>query len=816
MKIQRPTTSFSEANYAFREGDYAKAIKLYELCEKKTPELKTAIQFNSNLALKRFTQENHKTQFKRKSVDVTPLNHLRQDNEDGKYWISLDNDPYFQLSFDSELPLNAGWYCIDMIIDSSKKENVARFYLDYGDGYSQANSLRIPYKKQSLVTRIFYADKPMNAVRFDPKEATGRFAIDALQWRSITEDDALSLMTIQLANQNSANEYIGEVKLLRELRLEANHSNIDLINLITGKYNEIFERIPETGSYNDWIENLEKLSLPSSDEVTLAIEGFKQKPLISIIVPTYNTDAVFLRECIESVIEQSYPEWELCIADDASTKPHVKEILRHYQKQDKRIKVVFRPKNGHISQASNSALKLAKGKFVALLDHDDILSHHALFYIVDEINRHPNAQIFYSDEDKLDPQGNRVEPHFKSDWNPDLLYAQNYLSHLGVYRRSLIEEIGSFRRGVEGSQDYDLLLRCLPRVLPAQIIHIPRILYHWRTVEGSTALSSDGKSYTTDAGIKALTDHFATENPAVCIEPGPVPNTYRTKWPLPAKLPLVSLLIPTRDRKSLTEVAVRSILEKSTYINFEIIILDNGSVEHETMQFFKQIQLEDERVRVLRYDHPFNYSAINNFGARHAKGEIIGLINNDVEVINDDWLAEMVSHAVRPDIGCVGSKLYYSDDTIQHAGVICSLGGVAGHSHKHFDRKHPGYFYRLLLPQNISAVTAACLLIRKEIFWQVNGLDEENLEVAFNDVDFCLKVRSAGFRNIWTPYAELYHYESISRGAEDTPEKILRFQKEVMFMKNKWGSALQFDPFYNQNLTKDREDFSITNTYYEI
>jgi GT2 family glycosyltransferase len=809
MTLQRPTTSFSEANNALREGNYLKAIKLYELCEKKTPELKNAIQFNSKLALKRFIQENHSSRPKSNTVGLIPLNQLQQDSEDEKYWLSLGDDPHFQLSFDSELSLKAGWYRIDLIIDSSKEKNLARVYLDYGDSYSEANSLRVPYQKNTLTTRVFHARMPINSIRLDPKEVEGRFAIKAIQWNNISEEDALQLMTSQLAWHNLDNEYIEEAKLLGELQLEACHNNVDITDLITHKYNQLFEQIPETVDYKNWIEHFEKPSLPSADETAATIENFKQKPLISIIVPTYNTDAVYLRECIDSVIEQSYSNWELCIADDASPKPHVKEILKHYQKSDKRIKVVFRPKNGHISQASNSALKLAKGEFVALLDHDDALPKHALFYMVDAINSNPDAQIFYSDEDKLDLQGVRVDPHFKSDWNPDLFYFQNYVSHLGVYKRSLLNRIKGFRTGVEGSQDQDLLLRCLQQVNNSQIVHIPRILYHWRIVEGSTALASGEKSYTTEAGVKALRDYFSKVNPKVQIDAGQIPNTYRTRWPLPDSNPKVSLLIPTRDRLSLTEVAVRSILEKTIYSNYEIIILDNGSVEPATLAFFEAIQIEDTRVKVLRYDYPFNYSAINNFGVEHSDGEIIGLINNDVEVINAEWLSEMVSHAVRPDIGCVGAKLYYSNNTIQHAGVVLGIGGVANHAHKHFEKNSPGYYARLYGSQNYSAVTAACLLIRKKIYLDVEGLDEKNLTVAFNDVDFCLKVRSAGYRNLWTPHAELYHHESVSRGTEDTPEKMQRFTAEVEFMQSKWGSQLLQDPYYNPNLTNTLDNFSL-------
>lgn len=578
--------------------------------------------------------------------------------------------------------------------------------------------------------------------------------------------------------------------------------------LVLRKYNSLFEK-SHAVAYDDWITQVEAPSLPSESEVKSRLAALKKHPLISVVMPVYNTDAEYLRSCLDSVLMQSYPRWELCIADDASPKQHVRSILEEYQSKDKRIKVVFRQRNGHISAASNSALSLATGGYVALLDHDDELSEHALLFMVEAINQNPKAKVLYSDEDKIDGDGWRSDPHFKSDWNPDLFYSNNYVSHLGVYRRSLLKKIGGFRVGVEGSQDQDLLLRCLPHVKSQEIVHVPRVLYHWRTVEGSTALASGEKSYTTAAGVKALTDYFSEVNPAVRINSAALPNTYRVHWPIPDPSPLVSLLIPTRDKRELTETCVRSILDKTTYTNFEILILDNGSVEKETLDFFKQIQREDKRVRVLRYDHPFNYSAINNFGVRHTRGTVIGLINNDIEVISPEWLYEMVSHAMRPDIGCVGAKLYYDNGQLQHAGVILGIGGVANHSHKNFERHAHGYFGRLKLVQNLSAVTAACLLVRREIYEKVGGLDEENLRVAFNDVDFCLKVREAGFRNLWTPYSELYHHESISRGNEDTPEKKERFNGEVSFMKKKWGVALESDPFYNINLTKNREDFSL-------
>lgn len=566
--------------------------------------------------------------------------------------------------------------------------------------------------------------------------------------------------------------------------------------------------LPQAGidPYQAWINEHEAESF---SEIMQGLKSFSKTPLISIAVPVYNPDKALLAACIESVLAQSYENWELCLADDKSTKKHVREVLEAYQEKDDRIKVVFREKNGHISEASNSALELATGEWTALLDHDDLLQQHALFYVVKALNENSEASFIYSDEDKIDEEGNRTDPHFKSDWNPDLLYSQNYVSHLGVYQTDIVKRIGGFRKGYEGSQDYDLLLRYSREIDQANVVHIPRVLYHWRMVEGSTALASGGKSYTTDAGIKALQDHFAALGKKVKVQQGKHANIYKVDWAIEND-PLVSLIIPTYNGRDITKQAIDSILDKSTYQNFEILLVDNNSDDSEALAYFDEIN-QHPKVTLLKYPHPFNYSAINNFAASKAKGSILGLINNDVEVITPEWLTEMVSHAQREDIGCVGAMLYYDNDTIQHAGVIIGLGSVAGHSHKYFPRNHHGYFSRLNIVQNLSAVTAACLLVRKEVFEQVQGLNENDLTIAFNDVDFCLKVQKAGYRNLWTPYAELYHYESISRGAEDNPEKIARFNKEMEYMKSTWGTDTGYDVCYSPNLTISREDFSVGN-----
>jgi GT2 family glycosyltransferase len=566
---------------------------------------------------------------------------------------------------------------------------------------------------------------------------------------------------------------------------------------------------PGYNSYAEWLSRNEAPEEIDSDNLGRQIASMKNPPVISVAMPVFNTKAEWLREAIDSVRNQIYPHWELCIADDASIAPHVRDILEHYCALDSRIQIIYRPEGGHISAASNSALGLATGDFVALLDHDDVLSEHALYHVAAALQRNPDAMILYSDEDKLAEDGSRTEPHFKSDWNPELFFTQNYLSHLGVYRTQLLRSIGGFRKGLEGSQDHDLVLRCLPQIESSAIHHIPKVLYHWRAISGSTALNASAKSYADDARHQALKDYFESVGIPVKVGPGLIANTAKIQYMIQKPEPLVSLLIPTRDRLELIEPCVKSILDKTDYPHFEILILDNASVEPETLRFFQSIQSEDARVRVLRDERPFNFSAINNLGIEHANGAIVGLVNNDIEVIHPEWLTEMVSLCIQEGVGCVGAKLYYPNDTLQHAGVILGIKGVANHSHNKHSRHHDGYFGRLRVPQALSAVTAACLVVKKEVYLQAGGMNEEDLTVAFNDVDFCLKVRALGYRNVWTPYAELYHFESLSRGSEDTPEKKARFAKEVAYMKSKWGPALLDDPFYNPNLTLDEEDFSL-------
>ncbi len=564
---------------------------------------------------------------------------------------------------------------------------------------------------------------------------------------------------------------------------------------------------PPPNTYAAWVAAYDTLTPDDADHIRAKLAGLKKRPLISILMPTYNTPEKWLVTAIESVRRQIYENWELCIADDASREPHVRKILERYQKKDPRIKVVIRESNGHISAASTSALALAHGEFIALLDHDDEIRPHALACVALELDAHPNADLIYSDEDKIDENGHRYDHYFKPDWNPDLFLVQNYVSHLGVYRTLLVREVGGFRMGYEGSQDWDLAMRVVERTAPDRIRHIPKILYHWRSVPGSTAMLIGAKSYATQAAEKVISEHFVRSGIEATISPTKG-SYWRVHYPIPNPAPLVTLVIPTRNRLNVLQPCVESILAKTTYPNFEVLIIDNDSDDAQTLAYLGELGTR-ERCRVVTFSGDFNFSAINNFGVAQTEAPVVGLLNNDLEVIHGDWLDEMVSHALRPDIGCVGAKLYYPDDRIQHAGVILGIGGVAAHAWQTHPRGSAGQAHRNLLQQNLSAVTAACLVIRRGVFLEVGGLEADNLKVAFNDVDFCLKVRAAGFRNLWTPYAELYHHESASRGAEDTLEKRDRFRNEVEYMTGKWGDALVNDPAYNPNLTLTVNDFTL-------
>lgn len=554
--------------------------------------------------------------------------------------------------------------------------------------------------------------------------------------------------------------------------------------------------------YKEWLEK----NMPARQELDRQEKHkFKYAPKISILVPVYNTPETFLRQMIESVQKQTYGNWELCIANANPANEQVKVILKEYTANDARVKVTDVPENEGIAQNTNKALEIADGTFIGLLDHDDGLAENALYEVVKELNKAVDTDVIYTDEDKVSTAMDEYfSPNFKPDFNLDMLRSNNYFCHFFVAKKELIETVGGFRGEYNGAQDYDLFLRCIEKA--ERIAHIPKILYHWRVHQESTADNPLSKMYAYDAGQKAIEQHL--KRCGVTAEVSKTENLgfYRVKYQQEGS-PLVSILIPNKDQKDTLDQCLKSIEARTDYENYEIIIIENNSTEQETFEYYKQIK--NPKIRVIEWKDEFNYSAINNFGVRHAKGEYLLFLNNDIEVINSDWLGEMLSNCQREEVGAVGAKLYYPDNTVQHAGVIVGIGGVAGSVFVGLKRGYTGYMHRASIQQNLSAVTAACMMVKKSVFEEVGGFEEE-LKVAFNDIDFCLKIREKGHLIVYDPYVELYHYESKTRGAEDTTEKIRRFQSEIEYMRSHWSSILKNgDPAYNPNLSLKKWDYSL-------
>jgi glycosyltransferase involved in cell wall biosynthesis len=572
-----------------------------------------------------------------------------------------------------------------------------------------------------------------------------------------------------------------------------------------GLANAVQRASEQSFTYAQWIAKNEPANSSYSGLKVSALTWHTQ-PLVSIIMPTYNSPLNFLAQAIESVKAQVYPHWQLCIADDASSDKRVQAFLEEAAAKDSRISVVLRTQNGHISESSNSALSIAKGEWVALLDHDDLLHPLALYELVKSLQQHPEANIVFSDEDKVDEQGARFGPYFKTDYNPELMWAQNMISHLGCYRKSVLDEVGGFRKGFEGSQDYDLALRVIQRSSASQIVHIPKVLYHWRAITGSTALAPSEKPYAEIASREALKEHMAAICVPAWVGASPeVASMNRVRPELIEPAPLVSILIPTKDRIDLLRQCIDSLQTKSSYPHFEVLVINNNSEKAESFDYFAQ--LKTLGVKVLDYPKPFNFSAINNFAAQHAAGEYLCLMNNDIEIQTPDWMEEMLSFAQLPNAGAVGARLWYpGSGGLQHGGVIVGLGGVAGHAYVGLAKTEKGYFGRPVLHHRCSAVTAACLMIKKSTYFAVNGMDE-GLAVAFNDVDFCLRLGQAGFHCVYTPHAEMTHHESASRGNDLSDANRERFMSEEAFMKSRWGQQLLADPYYSPNLSLDHSDF---------
>ena len=558
--------------------------------------------------------------------------------------------------------------------------------------------------------------------------------------------------------------------------------------------------------YEDWIRE-NRLTDEDRKKIWKQMDALSYRPTFSLIMPVYNTDERWLRRCLDSVMVQLYPDWELCIADDASTDPTVREVLEEYKAKETRIRVVFRRENGHICASSNSALEMATGEFIALLDHDDELAEHALYENAILLNEHQDADMIYSDEDKLGIDGKRHTPFFKPDWSPDTFLSHMYTCHLGVYRTELVRDIGGFRVGYEGSQDYDLVLRLAGKT--EKIYHIPKILYHWRAIPGSTAMNSDSKNYAYEAGRKAIREALDRRGEGGWVENiANYSGQYLVHYRVPDH-PLISIVIPAKDHSRALDRCLRSIFTKTLYDPFEVIVLDNGSVPEETRNVLMSWKRKEHgRLKIIRPDVPCNFSRLINEGVRQAQGSLIALLHDDVEALSECWLAEMAGQARRQSIGAVGAFLFYSDRTIQHAGLILGVAGPTGHGHRYAPENSPGYRGRLLVVSNYAAVTGACLMVKKQLFMDAGGLDED-LAAAYNDVDFCLRLLKMGYRNVVLPQARLLHHESRNRGSDRMGENRIRPDHEAEIIKKRWAVLIENDPYYNPNLTRDREDFTL-------
>lgn len=565
------------------------------------------------------------------------------------------------------------------------------------------------------------------------------------------------------------------------------------------------KKLSDNEQYQNFIEIH---SSKDASEYTAALKYFVYQPLISIVIPVYNVDPKWLDICLESITNQYYQNWQICIHDDCSTKAETLECLKKWEKTyPEKIKISFGKENRKIAGATNAAIQMATGEFVALMDNDDELTKDALFEVVSALNKDKSLDFIYSDEDKIETDGSFVEPHFKSDFNLDMLLATNYISHLAAIRKSVGDNIGWFRDGFDGSQDHDLYLRLIDQT--RKIYHIPKVLYHWRKIPGSTSSDYEIKSNAWNASKKALEDYLNRNNIIGTVEKGIWEGTFRIQREITDEN-MVSIIIPFKDKVDLLKVLIPSIFEKTLYSNFEILLVSNNSEKEETFEYVNKVTKENKKIQFFEYNTPFNYSEINNWAVSKTKGEYLLFLNNDMEVITEGWLTELLQHVQRPEVGAAGAKLLYKDKTVQHAGVVVGIGGVAAHIHRLIHENYPGYYGRAAITQNLSACTGACLMVKKEAFIRSGGFDEENLKVAFNDIDLCLKIREVGYLIVYTPYTKLFHYESISRGKDDTLEKWNRFEEEVYYFQDRWANVLnKGDEYYNKNLSITDTNFSI-------
>lgn len=738
---------------------------------------------------------------KRVTVKLSPLANVVEIDERSGEFKATSKEPVFKIEIDPLLA-KGGWFYLEAALVRHTGDREARLFGKGGDNGDSAFEIPIPSNLRGTVREVFYLPGSVSFLYWSPTSAPGFFSQSCLLIHRITAIESFL---------RRAHRVVLTLLSMRGGRDGARHGltwkgavlNLHAAYLQTARLKILRYRRDD---YAEFIARHDQIKPSEVESMIASIRAAGKPPLISLIMQVRDPQPVYLEEMLGAIRNQSYSEWELLIRVEASTSAECRQMLTSGERDDARIFIVEADDKLSSAEVLNTLLHRIKGVFFAELSPHDLVPRHALLCIANAVCSQPTAVVVYTDHDCIDANGRRYAPHFKPDWNPDFFTSYDYIANLRLWRTDVVRSLGGFRLGLDGAHHYDLTLRCITRCSQKQILHIPRILYHKRDLVG-TDERLPGIAYeqhTEHAALRALSDHVRALG--ATVEVTSTPGIYHVRYPIPTPAPLVSIIIPTRDRVDILKVCVESIQQRTDYPAWEVLIVDNGSVEPKTLEWFADVQ-DDKRIRVISYPGPFNYSAINNFAVGNAKGEVVVLLNNDTEVIRPDWLTEMVGHALRPEIGAVGAKLLYPNGMVQHAGVVLGIGGVAGHVHRYLDGAEPGYYSRAISTQNYSAVTAACLAVRKTVYEEVGGLDAINLKVAFNDVDFCLKLLKAGYRNIFTPYALLYHHESLSRGHDDTPEKKAIFEHEFRYMKKFWGMIS--DPAYNPNLSLEFEDFSL-------
>ena len=665
---------------------------------------------------------------------------------------------------------------------STRRDDVSQIYYKKIYDRDFGFNIRFPYERGKDYYLIIRCEGRKARIKYNEQLIEKRASVAYKRMQKIR--DLMNMETVHVAMD------FWKENGLRALILKSKHK-------IQGLDNDY--------DYGEWYE----LTKPSEEELERQRNThFDYEPRLSIVIPVYKTPERYLQEMLDSIVNQTYSKWEVCIADGSPRGESRERLIKRYADRDTRFKYVILGENKGISGNTNAAMDMTQGDFLVLADHDDTLTPDALFECVKAMNEDPLYDVIYSDEDKLDMDGQALfDPHFKPDFNPDLLTSVNYICHLFVVNRNLVEAIGGFRQEFDGAQDYDFIFRCTEQA--RKVHHIPKVLYHWRCHMNSTASNPESKMYAFEAGARAIKAHYDRMGIAVdSVEKGVDYGIYHTRFHLDEE-PLVSVIIPNKDHRADLDLCLTSLLDKGTYRNLEVIVVENNSTEPETFDYYEELQEKRKNVRVVTWKREFNFSAINNYGVTFAHGEYLLFLNNDVEVIEPDVIREMLGYARRDDVGIVGARLLYQDDTIQHAGVVIGFGGIAGHTFIGLHQAENSYFHRAMCAQDYSAVTAACMMSKRSLFDQVGGFREE-LAVAFNDIDYCLKIRSLGKKVVYNPYALLYHYESKSRGLEDTPEKVERFNREVARFIGYWPEiVINGDPYYNPNLTLRKSNFAL-------